>query len=120
MEEIRKNVRRNKGLFWVLEIFYLGFAGCVSFPLRPDPGQMAVLLIGMVIMAALLPGLVERSVIKAWGLALVCVAAGLAVRYALMPGGEGDRALFTPANLGLFLAAVPAAFAGVYALAARR
>lgn len=120
MEEMRKNIRRRPGLFWALEIIYLIFLGCTSFPLRPDVQQAAVLLIGIVIMAVILAALMERSFLKAWGLALLCLAAGVAGRYALEWGEVSNTVNFTPVNLAVFLVGVPLVFAGVYALAARK
>lgn len=120
MEEMRRNVRRKPGLFWALEIIYLIFTGCTSFPLRADVQQAAVLLIGIVIMAVILAALMDRCVWKAWGLGLVCLAAGVAVRYVLEFGEVSNTVNFTPVNLAVFLVGVSAVFAGVYALAARR
>lgn len=120
MEEMRRNVRRRPGLFWALEIIYLVFSGCFGFPLRADAQQAAILLIGIVIMAVILAALMDRCVWKAWGLGLVCLAAGMAGRYALEFGEASNAANFTPVNLAVFLVGVPVVFAGVYALAARR
>lgn len=120
MDQMRKNIRRNPGLFWALEIIYLIFVGCFSFPLRAEVQPAATLLIGVVIMAVILAALMDRCIWKAWGLGLVCLAAGVAGRYALEFGEVSNTVNFTPVNLAVFLVGVPVVFAGVYALAARR
>lgn len=115
MGKLYDSINKKKKTFWIITLVYIVFYGCFMFPLLNvmtkmktiDYSFLFLIVVGYIMIALILNGLLKAMPIKVFLLTLFFTAIGMGCRYALELGEVSNTVNFTYFNTSIFLITIP-------------
>lgn len=118
MEQILKQVRKNKKGWKFVVLGYIAFIGCFVFPIVFNKDLLEFtylypLVVSVIMIGIILVGVIDKQPSKVYFYSLTFSGIGMILRYILEYGEVSNTKNFTPINVGVYLLIVPTLIIGI-------